>query len=176
MRRICFYIILVVTIVSCNASQKKQVAQLALKDSSSLVHIRGSFYKSSTGQLFERTMATTSSDDSLILLEYFNGKLPQELDPMTFEKMNGWYARDKNVVYYYRPTSGGMLITPVLGADAPSFTVLSGHYLYAVDNSHVFTGTQILQGLQPGKLNITRDSSGMIRKLMSDTTSYVVED
>lgn len=92
--------------------------QLELADSSKLIHIKGLFYKNQTGHLYHRTFANREINDSLVFVEYFNGQLPQDIDPLSFAVFDGWFAKDKNSVYYYRPTSGGMLISKMEKADS----------------------------------------------------------
>ncbi|MEI9956710.1 MAG: DKNYY domain-containing protein [Ferruginibacter sp.] len=59
--------------------------------------------------------------DTLVDVTYFNGYFSQEVDPLTFEPLDGWYAKDKNYVYYYRPVSGGMQISKIDTADSKTF-------------------------------------------------------
>jgi hypothetical protein len=153
------------------------LAQLELKDSSILIHIKGQFYKSQAGQLFERSFADREVNgvDSLVSIEYFNGKLPQVIDPFTFEQLDGWFAKDKNFAYYYRPTSGGMLIAKLDSANVKTFKVLEGHYKYAVDKNHVFCETSICENLNPSILKIIRNDQNRIVKLISDKTIYIVQ-
>ncbi|MFT3701289.1 MAG: DKNYY domain-containing protein [Agriterribacter sp.] len=153
------------------------LAQFELKDSSLLTHIKGQFYKSKSGQLFERTFAEREVQgvDTLVSVEYFNGKLPQEIDPLTFEQLDGWFAKDKNAAYYYRPTSGGMLCVKLDSADSKNFQILSGQYLYAVDNRHVFKETEILENIDPQKMKITKDKDNKIIKIQSGQTTYVAD-
>ena len=156
---------------------KNNLAQLELKDSSLLTHIKGQFYKSKQGQLFERTFADREINgvDSLVSVEYFNGKLPQDIDALTFEQLDGWFAKDKNFAYYYRPTSGGMLTVKLEKADSKSFKILAGQYLYAADYKHVFKETEILENVNPQKMKIIKDKDGKIVKLISGQTTYIAD-
>ena len=154
--------------------KRNDLAQLELKDSSLLTHIKGQFYKSKPGQLFERTFSNREINgvDTLVSVEYFNGKIPQDVDPLTFEQLDGWFAKDKNFVFFYRPTSGGMLTVKLEKANSKSFKILAGQYLYAVDDSHVFKETEILENINPQKMKIIKDKEGKIVKLISGQTTY----
>ena len=156
---------------------KNDLAELEHKDSSMLTHIKGQFYKSKPGQLFERTFADReiNGTDTLVSVEYFNGKLPQDIDPLTFVQLDGWFAKDKNFAYYYRPTSGGMLCVKLDSAESKSFKILTGQYLYAVDSKHVFKETEVLENINPLKMKITKDKDGKILKLQSGQTTYTAD-
>lgn len=153
----------------------KDVAQLELKDSSTLKHIKDQFYRNKTGQLFERTFANREVNgiDTLVSIEYFNGKIPQDIDPLTFEQLDGWFAKDKNFAYYYRWVSGGMLCSKLKQADSRSFKMLAGEYLYAIDKKHVFKETEILDGINPLNMKIVRDKEGGILKIISGKKTYI---
>ena len=156
---------------------RNEIAQLELKDSSQLIHVKGPYYRDRSGQLFERTIADreVKGVDTLVAVEYFNGKIPQEIDPLTFEQLDGWYAKDKNHVYYYRPTSGGMLCAIIEDADAETFKMLDGQYLYAVDSDHVYKETQILENINPAQMIIKKDDKGNIISITSGKTVYMAE-
>lgn len=151
--------------------------QLELKDSSRLTHIKGLYYKSQSGQLFERTIADreVKGVDKLVSVEYFNGKIPQEIDPFTFEQLDGFFAKDKTHVYFYRPTSGGMLCAIIEEAEAESFKMLDGQYLYAVDSNHVFKETEVLENIDPQRMTIKKDEKGNILSITSGKTIYMAE-
>jgi hypothetical protein len=179
-------LVLSVSLISCNSFTAKKNAptttanpllQLELKDSAQLTHIKRSFYKNADGDLYQRTFAyrQIAGADTLVSVEYFNGQLPQIIDPISFEPLDGWFAKDKNHAYYYRPTSGGMLIVELATADVASFKVLAGHYQYAVDTNHVYKETDILENLKPATLKIATGKDGEIIKLTSDTSVYNVE-
>jgi hypothetical protein len=142
----------------CSAKSISQT-QVDLADSMVLEHIKGVFYKSKEGHLYERTIAQRemNGSSSLIDVEYFNGVLPQDIDPLTFQQLDGWYAKDKNSAYYYRPTSGGMLTVKLDKADTKSFSIFQGHYQYAVDKNHVFANGEILENIQSEKARIIVD-------------------
>ncbi|MGC4104385.1 MAG: DKNYY domain-containing protein [Ferruginibacter sp.] len=180
-----FLLILVVTGTGCkeqkqnNGAEKAPadttaLAQLELKDSALLTHIKGQFYKSRSGQLFEKTFADRDVKGvcTLVVEQYFNGKLPQEIDPVSFEQLDGWFAKDKNFAYYYRPTSGGMLCVKLDSADSKTFQLISGQYLYAVDNKHVFKEMDILDNIDPQKMKITKDKEGKITTIQSGQAIY----
>ena len=151
--------------------------EFKLADSFHLTHVKGDFYKGTSGHIYQRTFADQQAGgpDSLMKVEYFNGVLPQDIDPFTFKELDGFYAKDKNFAYYYRPTSGGMLIAKIEEADVKTFAVLQGHYKYAVDKKYVFKDGSIIDNLKSSTLQIERDSSGKIIKLISDTTLLVVD-
>jgi hypothetical protein len=156
---------------------RNEIAQLELKDSSQLIRVKGPYYRDRSGQLFERTFADreVKGSDTLVAVEYFNGKIPQEIDPLTFEQLDGWYAKDKNHVYYYRPTSGGMLCAIIEEADAETFKMLDGQYLYAVDSDHVYKETQILENIVPAQMIIKKGDKGNILSITSGKTVYTAE-
>jgi hypothetical protein len=182
--------VFIIMLFSCNTPIKKQeninklqktspnnLVQLELKDSSTLTHIKGLFYRSEQGQLFYRTFADREINgvDTLVSVEYFNGKLPQDIDPLTFEALDGWYAKDKNSVFYYRPTSGGMYISKLNKADSKTFKVINGHYRLGMDKNYVFDETTIIEGFKPAGLSITKNKEGKVIELISGKTHYKVE-
>lgn len=138
--------------------------QVDLADSSMLKHTKSVFYKSRNGHLYERTIAQREINGSshLIDVEYFNGTIPQEIDPLTFQQLDGWYAKDKNFAYYYRPTSGGMLTFKLDSADVKSFRIFRGHYQYAADKTHLFANGELVEHVQPEKARIAVDKNGEI--------------
>ncbi|UAY51043.1 DKNYY domain-containing protein [Ferruginibacter albus] len=182
------FFLLLLWITSCKEQKKKNIskteeinrtdlAQLELKDSSSLTKVKAQFYKSKSGQLFERTFADREIQgvDTLVSVEYFNGNLPQDIDPLTFEQLDGWFAKDKSFAYYYRPTSGGMLCVKLDSADSKTFHLIPGQYLYAVDNKHVFKEAEILENIDPQKMIITKDKEGKILKIQSGFITYTAD-
>ncbi|MGY3087610.1 hypothetical protein ACVWYF_000636 [Hymenobacter sp. UYAg731] len=171
----CATIILSLGLTSCNSStdQKKieildkpheteQALQRDLADSSKLIKIGGQFYKNRAGHLYERTFAQRDADGPESFFEYFNGKIPQNIDPLTFCALDGWYAKDKCFAYYYRPTSGGMLCIKMDKADVKTFKIFQGHYQYAVDKKHMFKDGEILENMKPGKARVITDKTGEI--------------
>ena len=149
--------------------------QYDLEDSNKLTLIKDLFYKSKSGHLYQRTIAQVvnfDKSDSLMWREYFNGTIPQDLDPETFEQLDGWYAKDKNFIYYNRPVSGGMLISKIENADFKTFKVLKGHYQYAADKNHVFEDMNEIDKLNPTSLKINYDQEGKIVSLQSGQTIY----
>ena len=172
-------VIIAASLASCHSSiDNKQVRQKQsiqsdktgiliqreLADSSKLTHVKGVFYRDSEGHLYERTIADREINGKsfLVSVEYFNGKIPQEIDPLTFEILDGWYAKDKHFAYYYRPTSGGMLAIKLDKADANSFKIFRGHYQYAADKNHVFKDSEILENVKPEKAKVITDKNGDI--------------
>jgi hypothetical protein len=148
--------------------------EMKLEDSNRLTHIKDWFYRGVSGHLYMRTIATVEKAgvDTLVDKEYFNGYIPQEIDPLSFEQLDdGWYAKDQNSVYVFRPTSGGMRTIRIDSADVKSFKVIEGHYLYGVDGKHVFREGIIVEGLNPKNLQIIRNEKGDLIELRSDTFS-----
>jgi hypothetical protein len=140
--KVCIFLIVLVTAIiqACTSvPQQKALKQSAatnpkqhstdtlgqydLADSNMLIHIKDQFYQSKGGHLYERTFAQWVDEgvDTLMWVEYFSGQIPQDLDPLSFEALDGWFAKDKNSAYYYRPVSGGMLISKLTDADANHF-------------------------------------------------------
>lgn len=148
--------------------------KLELTDSSLLTHIKGQFYKNKSGQLFEKTYADqeVKGIDTLVSIQYFNGQIPQEIDPLTFVQLNGWYAKDKNFAYFYRPTSCGMLVIKLDSADVKTFNLLAGHYNFAADKKHIYHQSELLNGIDLNNLKIITDEKGFVTKLISGKNSY----
>jgi len=155
---------------SCGCS-----SQFELKDSLNLTHIKNQFYKSKTGHLYERTIGQREIEGHLIDVEYFNGSFLQEVDPMTFEPLNGWYAKDKNNVYYYRPVSGGMQISKIASADRKTFAILKGHYKYGFDKNHYYDETEIIENFIPSKTNLKLDKKGRVFEMNCNKRNYKFE-
>lgn len=152
-------------------------AEYELKDSIQLTHIKDQFYKGKTGHLYEKTMATkeVQGQDTLVDVTYFNGHFAQEVDPLTFEPLDGWYAKDKNYVYYYRPVSGGMHISKIDAADSKTFKLLSGHYKYAMDKNNFYDEPQIIKGFSPKKTNLKLDNKGSVIAMTCNNKTYEFE-
>jgi hypothetical protein len=151
--------------------------QFDLNYSSNLTHIKDQFYKSATGHLYEKTTAQKESDKpgELKWVDYFNGYFSQEVDPLTFETLDGWYAKDKNFVYYYRPVSGGMQISKIDTADTKTFKLLAGHYKYAMDKNFFYDEPQIIEGFIPSKTNLKTDNKGRIIEMTCNNKTYKFE-
>jgi hypothetical protein len=152
-------------------------AEFGLKDSFKLIHIKDKFYRSKTGHLYEKTIATkeVQGQDTLVDVTYFNGYFSQEVDPLTFEPLDGWYAKDKNYVYYYRPVSGGMQISKIATADSKTFKLLAGNYKYAMDKNFFYDETQIIKGFIPNKTNLNLDNKGRVIEMTSNNKRYKFE-
>lgn len=150
-------------------------AQFELKDSLQLTHIKGQFYKSNTGHLYERTVGVKERNGHLTDHEYFNGYFSQEVDPLSFKPLDGWYAKDKNYVYYYRPVSGGMQISKIDTADNKTFKLLAGHYKYAMDKNFFYDEPQIIDGFIPSKTNLKLDSKGRVIEMTCKKEIYKFE-
>lgn len=151
--------------------------EFELNDSSKLTHIKDLFYKSETGHLYEKTSALRQlkGEDTLSSVLYFNGYLSQEIDPLTFEPLDGWYAKDKNYVYYNRPVSGGMWISKIDMADAGTFKLLPGHYKYAMDKNYYYNETRIIEGFLPAGTKQKTDSKGRICEITCNNKKYNFE-
>jgi hypothetical protein len=151
--------------------------QFDLKDSSKLTHIKDQFYKSATGHLYEKTWSQRQlkGQDTLSWVLYFNGYFSQDVDPLTFEPLDGWYAKDKNYVYYYRPVSGGMQISKIDTADTKTFKLLAGHYKYAMDKNFFFDEPQIIEGFIPSKTNLKLDDKGRAIEMTCSSKTYKFE-
>ncbi|MDH7460130.1 DKNYY domain-containing protein [Chitinophagaceae bacterium 26-R-25] len=141
-------------------------AQFELSDSPRHTHIKDQFYKSETGHLYEKTIGLRNVKGQLTEVEYFNGYFCQEVDPISFEPLHGWYAKDKNNVYYYRPVSGGMQISKVAGADTKTFKLLQGHYKYGMDNRFFYDATQIIEGFNPAKTRQLLNKKGEVTAII----------
>jgi hypothetical protein len=152
-------------------------AEYQLKDSLKLTHIKDQFYRSKTGHLYEKTIATkrVQGQDTLVDVTYFNGYFSQEVDPITFEPFDGWYAKDKNYVYYYRPVSGGMQISKIDTADPKTFKLLAGHYKYAMDKNFFYDEPEIIDGFIPGKTNQKLDNKGRVIEMTCNNKTYKFE-
>jgi hypothetical protein len=130
------------------------------------------FY-SKDGHLYQlTTRQIVDQSDTLHWREYLNGQIPQDLDPISFEQMDGWYAKDKNFVYYYRPLSGGMLIGKIEKADVNTFKILKDCYRHAMDENHVYEDMKIIENLSPSNLKVNYDTDGMLISLQSGTYIY----
>lgn len=149
---------------------------MPLADSTQMVHVHGRFYRNGKGHLFQLVTGgfEVKGSDTLVDSSYFNGHIPQDIDAASFMELDGWFAKDKNYAYYYKPVYGGMLIAKIAGADAASFKVLEGHYRYAADNKHVYEATEMVQGLDPQQLRVVKDTSGRIIKLVSGKQQHTV--
>ncbi|MDI9309306.1 MAG: DKNYY domain-containing protein [Limnohabitans sp.] len=151
------------------------LVQFELKDSLKLKHIKNQFYKSTTGHLYQKTVAQREVNGHLADVIYFNGYFSQEIDPLSFEELDGWYAKDLNNVYYYRPTSGGMLIVKLEKADVKSFKILDGHYKYASDKNNFYNETEIIEGFKPNQTILTLDKKKRVRKMLCGNKKYKFE-
>ena len=157
---------------SCGCS-----AQFELKDSLKLEHIKGQFYRSQTGHLYEKTwsLQTLKGQDTLVDVLYFNGDFSQEVDPLTFRALDGWYAKDKNFIYYYRPVSGGMQIYKIDKADSKTFEILKGHYRYAKDRNHFYEDENIIENFVPQETKLYMDKKNRIIKMRYSNKTFNFE-
>lgn len=150
-------------------------AQYELKDSIKLTHIKNEFYKNNTGHLYEKTVGLREVKNKLVDVTYFNGVLLQEVDPFTFKKLDGWYAKDKNNAYSYRPVSGGMQISKIKNADPKTFKIVNGHYQYAMDKNHFYDGLQVIEGFEPNKTKLKLDKKQRAISMKSNSKVYTFE-
>jgi hypothetical protein len=131
---------------------KDSLIELSFSDSAELQAVANNFYRNRSGHLYNKTVANHEIDeeDTLVDIPYFNGMIPQDLDPYSFEPIgDSWYAKDKKHIYLYRPTSGGMLIRKVDSVDYASFKPLESAYgSIAKDKQHL-----IYEGNIVGRLN-----------------------
>ncbi len=150
-------------------------AQFELKDSLSLTHIKNQFYKGETGHLYEKTIGIKEINGHLADFEYFNGYISQKVDPLSFKPLDGWYAKDKSYVYYYKPVSGGMQISKIDEADAKTFKILSGHYRYAIDKNFYYDGSQQIDGFLVSKTKQKLDDKGSVIAITCGMKKYKFE-
>ncbi|WP_194140943.1 DKNYY domain-containing protein [Flavobacterium hungaricum] len=149
--------------------------QFDLKDSIKLTHIKNQFYRSETGHLYEKTIAAKEIKNKLTDFTYFNGSLFQQIDPITFRPLDGWYAKDQNYVYFYRPTSGGMQLSKINNADPKTFKLLSGHYRYAKDKNYFYDESEVISGFTPSKTNLKLDRKKRVSEMSCDTKKFKFE-
>ncbi len=141
-------------------------AEYDLKDSVKLVHIKNNFYKNKYGFLYQKTFAQKEFNGHLKDIEYFNGVIPQEIDPHTFQPIeNSWFAKDNRTIYYYHPTSGGIQISKIKNADVQTFHVLKGNYKYAADKNNFYKETEIIEKFIPLRTKQITDDKGEVIKL-----------
>jgi DKNYY family len=148
--------------------------EFELKDSSKLTHLKELFYMSETGHLYEITIAQKEikGQKGFVDVTYFNGNFSQEVDPYTFQSLDGWYAKDKNNVYFYRPVSGGMMILKIYNADCKSFKILEGHYKYAVDKNYFYEKISVIKGFNPKNTKILKDKNKKIVGILSGRKKF----
>jgi hypothetical protein len=149
--------------------------QFDLKDSVKLTHLKNQFYKSITGHLYEKTIGMREIKNKLTEVIYFNGYFFQEIDPITFEALDGWYAKDKKYVYAYRPTSGGMQLSKIDNADPKTFKLLAGHYKYAKDKKFFYEEGKIIAGFSPSKTSLKLDKKKRVIEMNCKTKKYKFE-
>jgi hypothetical protein len=149
--------------------------QFDLKDSLFLTHMKKQFYRSETGHLYEKTTGKKEINGHLVDFVYFNGYISQKVDPLSFIPLDGWYAKDKNYVYYYKPVSGGMQISKIDKADTKTFKMLSGHYQYAIDKNFYYYGTQAIDGFLTSKTRQKLNHRGKIIGITCGKKKYKLE-
>ncbi|MDI1256499.1 MAG: DKNYY domain-containing protein [Flavobacterium sp.] len=153
----------------CGDKNCKCAYDVALSDSLQLTHIRKQFYKNASGHIYDKTFSATPEEEKV----YFNGLLPQEVDPLTFEVLEGsWYARDKKNIYFYRPMSGGMHLFTMVGADYKSFRAMEEDSWNAMDKNHFYDMGNIVEGFYPKTTTVIRDKNGIAQKLIQGKSEY----
>lgn len=145
---------------------QKHPIQYELKDSLQLTHIKNEFYRNKYGFLYERTISQREFNGRLKAVEYFNGMIPQEINPKLFQQMeDSWFAEDGKNVYYFCPTSGGVQIAKIENADVKTFKILDGNYKYAADKHSFFYENKRIADLIPSKTKQIKDRNGKVIKL-----------
>lgn len=158
-------IIVLFTLIKCSGQSKhcpwkKCCAcdiEIQLSDSLQLKHIKGDFYENESGHLYHKTISVTPHRE----ITYFDGTVSQDLDPYTF-KHEGFYAKDKNSVFTYRPRSGGIQIFKIDEADLETFEEMDGCFC-AKDKNHFYNESEIIEGFVPGKAKIITDKEGKLK-------------
>ncbi len=136
-------------------------------DSSRMVKLKSPFYRDAQGHLYLKTIAQreVKNIDTLVDVICFNGDIPQFIDVPTFTALDGWYAKDINHIYFFRPYSDGEHLTLVKDADSKSFHIPKGEYLNGEDAQHVFCNGELLKGFIAGKTTYSKDNQGLTVKL-----------
>lgn len=148
-----------------------------LKDSLQLTHIKGQFYKNKNGFLYQKTIAQQEQNGRLTDIEYFNGMLPQEIDPETFQPIgDSWYAKDSKHIYYQQPTGGGLKIILLKNVHSPTFKVLSGCSNYAADSKHFYYRTEEISNFIPAKTTLVKDKNGKVIQLKMNNYEKTLEE
>lgn len=171
-----------VLLMACPSVKEKtenNPSQYELSQKSELTPIYDQFYRNKNGYIYQRTIAQRNINGKLQDVEYFNGVLPQDIDPMTFKQIMiknemTWYAKDKNQIYVSRPTGGGMQINPLKEADWKSFRPLD--YNLAVDKNHYYQEGQIIENFNPNETQIIKNPQGQIIALQSHEKIYHLDD
>lgn len=150
-----------------------------LKDSARLAHIKNQFYRSKTGRLFQKTYAPPPAEHPDADGEtYFKGTIPQDLDPFTFEVIDGsWFAKDKNFVYNYRPTDAGMVCIKIKDANVKHFKLLPGVTggRHGADDRHVFEEESIIENINPKTMRVITDKDGWLKEIISGHYVYLAD-
>lgn len=161
--------------IAAHSEYKADMVSVPLADSGKLIHVSNDFYKSKEGHLYLRNFSTQEvrGIDSPVGIVYFNGAIPQNIDPYTFHVIgDSWYAKDKNAVYFYRPTAGGMFVGKLETADVNTFAVVKGEYLVGTDTQSIYVNGEALQNSNPKSFKIIKDSAGFTIKIISGNRIY----
>ncbi|MCL9804204.1 DKNYY domain-containing protein [Flavobacterium amniphilum] len=144
---------------SCGSKENRCacVVEYALKDSVQLTHIKNQFYRSSSGHLYEKTDAATR--DGKDFIAYFAGCISQEVDPFSFVELDGWFAKDRNNVYYFRPVSGGMQIVKLEKADTKTFRIFEGIYILGIDKNYLYNETDIVKEIDVRNYKVCKNET-----------------
>lgn len=90
---------------------------------------------------------------------------------MSFIELDGWFAKNKNNVYYYRPISGGMLIVKLENADAKTFRIFKGIYTLGIDKNHLYNETDIVKEIDVRNFRVRKnDAKGTIKIISGKNT------
>jgi len=146
---------------------------VALKDSAKLVHIKNQFYRNKNGVLFDKMDAPKNPIDIDAGVVTFFERTDQNIDPITFEIIDdSWYARDKNHIYYYKPSDSGMSCETMEKANVKYFKLLGNSGDIGADNRHVFNNGNLMEHLDPLKMRIITDKDGTLKKIISGSYIY----
>ena len=143
---------------------------VALRDSAKLVHVKNQFYRNKAGKLFEKMYAPKNPIDLDEGIITFFRITNQDVDPLTFEVINGnsWFARDKNFVYNYRGNDSGVFCITMRQANVKYFKLLSDNSgVYGADRKYVFEEDEIIKHLDPLNMRIITDKQGHLLKIIS---------
>jgi hypothetical protein len=150
------------------------LSEIAITDSANhLVRVKGLFYKGRSGHLYLRTWYNkdVAGIDTLVDGEYFNGTIPQDIDPYTFNQFD-LYAMDKRFAYFCQPTSGGLAISKIDNADITTFKAWGDPESIAADSKHVYIHGNLLKGIDPSKTQKIINKEGVITGLRCDNIDY----
>jgi hypothetical protein len=158
--KIAGYLLLLVVWSSCSR-RDQDICCYDISDSAQFTSIHGQFYKGPEDKLFLRTLKHVepgSGEKEPTFAEFYHWWIPQSIDPVTFQKLDGFYSRDKNAVYTMRPTSGGERITELSEADPDNFKVIDDFHGLATDEKNIYVSGSIIEPYTEQRLNHLVDS------------------